>query len=85
VLVNGRIAELIGRVSMDMITVNLGCDSIDTLGDEVILWGEGLPIEQIAQLAGTISYELLCNVTQRVKYQYIDERSLTVDGNNKTT
>jgi alanine racemase len=56
---------------MDMITVDLGENPKEQLGDEVVLWGEGLPIEQIAELAGTIAYELLCNVTQRVKYQYI--------------
>ncbi|MFT4929226.1 MAG: alanine racemase [Phenylobacterium sp.] len=71
VLLNGRIVPLVGRVSMDMITVDLGTDSVrDSLGDEVILWGDGLPVEQIAELCGTIAYELLCNITQRVKYCY---------------
>lgn len=70
VLINGRIVCLVGRVSMDMITVDLGSSATESLGDEVILWGEGLAIEQIAELAGTIAYELLCNITQRVKYCY---------------
>jgi alanine racemase len=71
VLVNGRIVPLVGRVSMDMITIDLGPDPSEVLGDEVILWGEGLPIEKIAELAGTIAYELLCDITRRVTYLYL--------------
>lgn len=67
VLINGRIVPLVGRVSMDMITVDLGDNSTDEIGDVVTLWGEGLPIEHIAKSASTIAYELLCNITQRVK------------------
>ena len=70
VLVNGRKVLMVGRVSMDMITIDLGPSPCEKLGDEVILWGEGLCVEKIAKLCGTISYELLCNVTQRVKYCY---------------
>jgi alanine racemase len=55
---------------MDMITVDLGTDSGVTNGDEVILWGEGMPIERIARHANSISYELLCGVTGRVKKQF---------------
>lgn len=70
VLINGRIVPLVGRVSMDMITVDLGNSSTDKIGDVVTLWGEGLPIEHIAQSASTIAYELLCNITQRVKITF---------------
>lgn len=66
VLVNGRRVPLIGRVSMDMITVDLREQTETTIGDPVVLWGDGLPVEEIAEAAGTISYELLCSVTQRV-------------------
>jgi len=66
VYVNGRIVPLVGRVSMDMITVDLGSYSIDQVGDEVILWGDELPIEKVAKYATTIPYELLCNISQRV-------------------
>jgi alanine racemase len=67
VLVNGERAGLAGRVSMDMI----GIDVTDlhrppTLGDPVVLWGEGLPVEEIAVWADTIPYELLCGISQRV-------------------
>jgi alanine racemase len=68
VLVNGARVELIGRVSMDMICVDLRQQSDAKVGDPVILWGEGLPIEEVARSADTIGYELLCHVTQRVKF-----------------
>lgn len=69
VLVNGQLTQLVGRVSMDMITVDLrGINAVE--GDPVVLWGEGLPAEQVAAAAETISYELFCGVTSRVKYQY---------------
>jgi len=72
VLVNGQMTQLIGRVSMDMLTVDLR-DIDARAGDPVILWGEGLPAETIAEAATTISYELFCGVTARVKYHYIHE------------
>ncbi len=66
VLVNGQRCRLAGRVSMDMITVDLG--EVDAApGDEVILWGEGLPADEVATAAGTISYELFCRLTPRVR------------------
>ncbi len=71
VLLNGREAALIGRVSMDMITLDLRQHPEARIGDPVVLWGEGLPVERIAQLAGTISYTLLCGVTARVKREVI--------------
>ncbi len=72
VLINGRRVPLVGRVSMDMITVDLGEQSTDSIGDIVILWGEGLPIEEIASCATTIPYEILCNITRRVKVNVIE-------------
>ncbi len=67
VLVNEQRAPLAGRVSMDMI----GIDVTDltpppVLNDPVILWGEGLPVEEIAVWADTVPYELLCGISQRV-------------------
>ena len=67
VLVNGQRAQLAGRVSMDMIGIDLRNTPEAKVDDPVILWGEGLPIDEIARCASTISYELLCGVTQRVK------------------
>jgi alanine racemase len=66
VLVNGRRVALIGRVSMDMITLDLRSQPNAQVGDPVVLWGEGLPVDEIATQAGTISYELLCHVTERI-------------------
>jgi alanine racemase len=71
VLVKGRRVPLVGRVSMDTITVDLrGHPDVD-IGDEAILWGTGLPAEDIATAAGTIAYELLSGVTERVKREHI--------------
>jgi alanine racemase len=67
VLVNGERAPLAGRVSMDMIGIDVtDLDRPPTLGDPIILWGEGLPVEEIAAWAETIPYELLCGISQRV-------------------
>jgi alanine racemase len=66
VLVNGARVPLIGRVSMDMITLDLRTQPQVRVGDPVVLWGEGLPVDEIATQAGTISYELLCHVTERI-------------------
>lgn len=73
VIINGKRFSIVGRVSMDMITVELGDDDSVVLGDEVELWGPNLPVEEIAQFATTIPYELLCNITPRVEYKYIQE------------
>jgi alanine racemase len=66
VTINGRRAPLIGRVSMDMITVDVTDLPAVATGDPVVLWGDGVPVEEIARLAGTIPYELICGVSQRV-------------------
>jgi alanine racemase len=68
VLVNGKRASLLGRVSMDMICVDLREDPKAKVGDPVVLWGEGLPVEEVAECASTIAYELLCGVAQRVEF-----------------
>jgi len=69
VLVNGREHRLAGRVSMDMITIDLAGQARAGVGDPVVLWGRGLPVERVAEAAGTIAYELLCRVTRRVIYR----------------
>ncbi|MGA1376290.1 MAG: alanine racemase [Steroidobacteraceae bacterium] len=70
VLVAGRRAPLVGRVSMDMITVDVTDLPEVSVGSPAVLWGEGLPVDEIASAAGTISYELLCGVTRRVSFDY---------------
>lgn len=73
VLVNGRRVPLIGRVSMDMLTVDLRTQPAARPGDPVTLWGRGLPAEKVAAQAGTIAYELFCGVTRRVRFEEIDQ------------
>lgn len=74
VLVNGKRVPLIGRVSMDMISVDLSSQPSAQIGDPVTLWGQGLPVEEVAHCASTIPYQLLCGVTQRVKIVESGER-----------
>jgi alanine racemase len=68
VLVNNQRCNLVGRVSMDMICVDLSEQDDAQVGNPVVLWGEGLPVEEIAECSETIAYELLCGVTSRVEF-----------------
>jgi len=70
--VNARAASLVGRVSMDMISIDLDNVPNAQVGDEVILWGDDLPVDEVAAAATTISYELLCGVGSRVHFDYSD-------------
>jgi alanine racemase len=67
-VVNGCQVPIIGRVSMDLMTLDLRQLPDAQVGDEVLLWGNELPVEQIADAAGTISYELTCSITRRVRF-----------------
>jgi alanine racemase len=62
----GRYLPLIGRVSMDMIAVDVTDIPEVVVGTPVTLWGQGLPVAEVAEAANTISYELLCGITRRV-------------------
>src|SRR5205085_10583831 len=66
VLVCGKRARMAGRVSMDMLAVEITHLPEATVGSPVVLWGEGLPVDDVAQAAGTVGYELLCAVAPRV-------------------
>jgi alanine racemase len=70
VLVNGRRSRTVGRVSMDMITVDLTGIPGAGVGTPVTLWGEGLSADEVAAAAGTLSYELLTKVTARVPFAH---------------
>ena len=72
VVVNDRRVPLAGRVSMDMIAVDLGPEASDRYGDPVLLWGDGLPVEEIANHAGTIPYQLVCGVLNREPSVFAD-------------
>ncbi len=73
VLVNGREVPIVGRVSMDMISVDLGPDAQDKVGDEAILWGAELPVERIAAFTGISAYELITTLTSRVARIYLGD------------
>ena len=72
VWVNGRVVPLAGRVSMDMMVVDLGPDSREKVGDRVVLWGPELPVEQVAAVSGISAYELITKLTCRVAAEYVD-------------
>jgi len=66
VAVDGKRTRLLGRVSMDMLAVDLTSLPGSGVGSAVTLWGDGMPVEEVAAAAGTIGYELLCAVAPRV-------------------
>jgi len=66
VLVNGKRTRIVGRVSMDMICVDISDIPEAYIGTPVTLWGEGLSADEVAASAGTLSYELLCALASRV-------------------
>jgi alanine racemase len=70
VWINGRFVYTAGHVCMDMMFVDLGPDAKDSVGDEVELWGRHLPVETIAGKVGTIPYELVLKLTNRVEFVY---------------
>ena len=71
VLIKGARFPVVGRVTMDQILVDVTTATAPAcIGDEVILWGAGLPVEEVANRANTISYELLCAVSARVPRVY---------------
>jgi len=72
VLIKGQRCPVVGRVSMDMITVDVSALPDAGPNTEVTLWGPGLPVEEVAGWASTVNYELLCQVTGRVPREYIN-------------
>ena len=70
VLINGRRVPVAGLVSMDLTAVDLGPGAVDQIGDPVLLWGAELPVEEIAERAATIPYQLLCGVCHREAPEY---------------
>jgi len=78
ILVNGIRTQLIGRVAMDMIGIDLRPIPNAKIGSPVVLWGRGLPVEEVAAGAGEISYELFCRLTSRVHYKFY-QRSLDIN------
>jgi alanine racemase len=75
VIVDGVRTQLVGRVSMDMMTVDLTGIAGAGVGSKVVLWGAGLPVDEVADAAGTIGYELMCAVAPRVRMLEADLES----------
>ncbi len=67
VLINGQRANIVGRVCMDQFCVDVTHIPNTKRGDEVLLWGKFLPVEALAEMMGTINYEMVCGVSNRVK------------------
>ena len=72
VLINGVRCPIVGRVSMDMITVDVSELSSVAIGDKAILWGTDLPVNEVADYCDTIGYELLTRMPSRVPRKYIN-------------
>ena len=75
IIVNNKRCQLVGRVSMDMATIDLSNCLDAKVGDPVILWGDGLPIEEVASYTDNIPYDILCSVQQRVKFYWTNQSS----------
>lgn len=71
VLIRGERCPIVGRVSMDMITVDISHLDIVAVNDTVILWGQGLPVSEIARYMNTVPHELICHLTGRVQAVYV--------------
>jgi alanine racemase len=71
VLLNGKRVPLIGRVAMDMITVDLSTQPEARVGDPVQLWGRDLPVEAVASVIGTTAYALLTGLSIRVPFEIL--------------
>ncbi|HKX53449.1 MAG TPA: alanine racemase [Nitrosospira sp.] len=67
VLVQGRRTRVLGRISMDMLHVDLSEIEDAGVGSPVTLWGRGMPVDEVAQAAGTVGYELLCAIAPRMQ------------------
>ena len=65
--IEGTLTATVGRVSMDMLCVDLTAVPQARVGSRVELWGEHVPVERVAEAAGTVSYQLLCAVSPRVQ------------------
>ena len=79
VLVCGKKARTAGRVSMDMITVDLSDGPEARVGSPVVLWGEGLSVDDVAAAAATVGYELLCAVAPRVPFVVSEAGALDLE------
>ena len=75
VFINKQLAPIVGRVSMDMITVDVTNIPTVNLGDSVELWGENLPVTKVAKYLETTTYELLTRVSTRLPRRYFEQKN----------
>jgi alanine racemase len=73
ILVNDTPTQLIGRVAMDMIGIDLRPAPNTKIGAPITLWGKNLPIEKVSLYTKEFQYELLCGLTHRVQYQFYQD------------
>ncbi len=73
ILVKGKLCPLVGRVSMDMITIDVTDLNEVSIGDDVLLWGKGLSVNRVAKYCNSIGWELLARITARVPRHYVDQ------------
>jgi alanine racemase len=73
VILHGKRAPVIGTVCMDMFMVDVSDIPVVQVGDAAIVFGSELPLTELAQLAGTIPYEIMTGISQRVKRVYVEE------------
>jgi alanine racemase len=78
VLVRGRRAPVVGRVSMDLVTIDVTDIEDAVAGDEVVLLGDGITAEELAKKSQTISYEVFCRISARVPRVYIDDGAFRI-------
>jgi alanine racemase len=67
VMVEGRLTATVGRVSMDMLCADITDIPGVNIDSRAVLWGEGVPVERVAEAAGTVGYQLLCGIAPRVR------------------
>ena len=72
ILVNGKRFPLVGRVSMDLLCVEIKNSRVEP-GDVAILWGDSLPVEEVAGYSKTIPYTLLTGISSRVQREFLEE------------
>jgi len=71
VMVAGKRTTTVGRVSMDMLAIDLSDMPEAQAGDTVTLWDQALSLDEVAAKTGILSYNLTCSVARRVEFTYI--------------
>jgi alanine racemase len=78
VVIRGKRAPVVGRVSMDLVTIDVTDIADASAGDEVILLGDDITAEELAKRSQTISYEVFCRISARVPRVYRDDGTIHI-------